>query len=59
MLPSTNFYPMFAHEGHHIEEYLKAVDHVFRQIAAIDWKEIGETDLLKGKPAASGFVRLN
>jgi glutamate-1-semialdehyde 2,1-aminomutase len=57
-LASTLFYSMYAHQEGHVEEYLKAADEAFKAIrVAVDSGE-PEKHLL-GKPAASGFKRLN
>jgi len=57
-LATTGFYSMYAHQTEHVEKYLNAANDVFQEIS----KAIREGDLdrrLKGKPATSGFKRLN
>lgn len=56
-LASNIFYAMYAHTTEHVEQYLKAVDLSFQQIAqAIKTGNIEQQ--LKGQPAASDFKRL-
>lgn len=56
-LASTLFYAMYAHQNHHVEEYLHAVDEAFADIS--EAKETGNIEkCLKGLPATSGFKRL-
>jgi glutamate-1-semialdehyde 2,1-aminomutase len=57
-LASNLFYSMFAHRPWHIEAYLEAVENAFGEIS----KAFSDGSLatrLKGKPASSGFKRLN
>lgn len=56
-LATDAFYASYAHQDHHIERYLKALDETFAAIAeAIERKEVEK--LLKGPIAHSGFRRL-
>jgi len=56
-LAKNSFYATYAHQAHHVEEYLAAVDGVFALIARA--AEKGEVErLLKGPVAHSGFRRL-
>ena len=56
-LASTLFYSMYAHQSHHVEEYLKAVDESFTEISELNQR--GEIEKrLKGLPASEGFKRL-
>jgi glutamate-1-semialdehyde 2,1-aminomutase len=56
-LASTLCYSMYAHQSHHVQQYLKAVDEVFKQLSQFTHK--GEIDKnLRGDPAAVGFRRL-
>lgn len=56
-LASTLFYSMYAHQKHHVEEYLRAVDESFAEIS--DLNQRGEVEKrLKGLPATEGFKRL-
>ncbi|MFC1821072.1 aminotransferase class III-fold pyridoxal phosphate-dependent enzyme [Thermodesulfobacteriota bacterium] len=56
-LASNLFYAMFAHREKHVEQYLKAVDSAFKEIArAIDFGDIRKK--MKGKPSNVGFARL-
>jgi glutamate-1-semialdehyde 2,1-aminomutase len=56
-LASTLFYSMYAHQNHHVEEYLKAVDESFTEISELNRR--GEIEKrLKGLPASEGFKRL-
>ena len=56
-LASTLFYAMHAHQSHHVEEYLRAVDESFTEISELDQR--GEIEKrLKGLPASEGFKRL-
>lgn len=56
-LAKSSFYSMFAHQRHHVDAYLAAVNEAFDQIAAADAKGCVAT-LLKGPIAHSGFRRL-
>jgi glutamate-1-semialdehyde 2,1-aminomutase len=56
-LASTLFYAMFAHQSHHVEQYLQSVDKVFSEIFEAD--QAGNLEKrLRGKPATAGFKRL-
>lgn len=56
-LASTLFYAMYAHQNHHIEEYIRAVDDVFAEISELN--QTGDLEKsLKGPPASEGFKRL-
>jgi len=56
-LATNAFYGSYAHQNHHIESYLKALDESFALIAkAITKNEVEK--LLKGPIAHSGFCRL-
>jgi len=56
-LASTSFYSMYAHQTHHVESYLQAVDEAFGVIS--EASETGEVEhKLKGKPAMAGFKRI-
>jgi glutamate-1-semialdehyde aminotransferase len=56
-LASTLFYATYAHSPAHVEEYLRAADGAFLEVARS--VERGDTQKrLKGKPAAAGFRRL-
>jgi glutamate-1-semialdehyde 2,1-aminomutase len=57
ILATRGFYPTYAHEPHHVDKYLTAVEEVFSLLAtAIGSGEI--SDLLNGPVAHSGFQRL-
>jgi glutamate-1-semialdehyde 2,1-aminomutase len=56
-LAKNSFYAMFAHQRHHVEAYLAAVNEAFDQIAVAE-AEGGVVALLKGPIAHSGFRRL-
>jgi hypothetical protein len=48
---------MFAHQSHHVEQYLQSVDKVFSEIFEAD--QAGNLEKrLRGKPATAGFKRL-
>lgn len=56
-LATNAFYTSYAHQDHHVESYLKAVDETFALIAkATERNEVEK--LLKGPVAHSGFYRL-
>ena len=56
-LATNAFYASYAHQDHHIESYLKALDETFAVITrAIEKSEVEK--LLKGPIAHSGFQRL-
>ena len=56
-LATNAFYASYAHQDHHVENYLKAVDETFALITeAIERNEVDK--LLKGPVAHSGFQRL-
>ncbi len=56
-LASTLFYAMYAHQAHHVEQYLQSVDEVFSEISEAN--QAGDIEKrLKGKPASAGFKRL-
>ncbi len=56
-LASNFFYAMYAHQKHHIEQYLEAVNEVFAEISKAN--QAGNLEkLLKGLPASTGFKRL-
>lgn len=56
-LASTIFYAMFAHQPHHVEQYLHAVEESFRILA--DSQKAGALEQqLRGAIASSGFKRL-
>lgn len=56
-LASTLFYAMFAHQSHHVEQYLQSVDEVFSEISEAN--QVGNLEKrLRGKPATAGFKRL-
>jgi len=57
-LASTLFYAMFAHQSHHVEQYLQSVDDAFSEISEANQKGRLERRL-RGKPATSGFKRLS
>jgi glutamate-1-semialdehyde 2,1-aminomutase len=57
-LASNLFYSMYAHTDAHVSSYLKAVEDSFIKIKdAIDQNNLDAC--LRGKPANSGFLRLN
>ncbi|MBF0119202.1 MAG: aminotransferase class III-fold pyridoxal phosphate-dependent enzyme [Desulfobacterales bacterium] len=57
-LASTLFYSMYAHTSEHVDVYLKSVDKAFAEIS--DACHSGDLEKrMKGKPASSGFKRLN
>jgi len=57
-LASNSFYAMYSHSLEHVDKYSKALDYSFRMIKdAIDSGNV--IDKLKGKPAITGFKRLN
>ncbi len=57
-LASNLFYSMYAHKSFHVEAYSAAVTQAFAEIKRAH--EAGELrSLLRGKPANSGFLRLN
>ncbi len=56
-LASTLFYSMYAHQQHHVEDYLQAVDEVFGLIAESTLHG-GIENLLRGAPSCAGFKRL-
>ncbi|MGE4169906.1 MAG: aminotransferase class III-fold pyridoxal phosphate-dependent enzyme [Candidatus Margulisiibacteriota bacterium] len=57
-LASNLFYSMYAHTPAHVAGYLAAVEKAFAQIQqAVDQGDV--LSRLKGKPANSGFLRLN
>ncbi len=56
-LATDAFYASYAHQDHHVESYLKAVDETFGMVAkAIEENRVEE--LLQGTIAHSGFHRL-
>lgn len=56
-LASNLFYPMYAHNDHHVDSYLEAADEAFAILAdAVDKGDVD--DRLQGQPASSGFKRL-
>jgi len=56
-LATNAFYASYAHQAHHIESYLKAVDETFASISrAIKGNTVEK--LLQGPVAQSGFHRL-
>ncbi len=56
-LASTLFYAMYAHQTHHVEKYLQAVDATFAQISeAMQAGNLGQQ--MKGEPSTAGFKRL-
>lgn len=56
-LVSTLFYAMFAHQSHHVEQYLQSVDEIFSEISEAN--QAGNLEKrLRGKPATAGFRRL-
>jgi glutamate-1-semialdehyde 2,1-aminomutase len=56
-LASTLFYSMYAHQNHHVEKYLRAVEESFAEISEFNQK--GEIEKrLRGLPASEGFKRL-
>jgi glutamate-1-semialdehyde 2,1-aminomutase len=56
-LASNLFYPMVAHQDHHVDSYFEAADEAFALISeAVARGDI--EDRLQGQPAASGFKRL-
>jgi glutamate-1-semialdehyde 2,1-aminomutase len=56
-LASNLFYAMYAHQNHHVDQYLQAVDNAFAEI--FDANHSGDLEKrLKGKPATAGFKRL-
>lgn len=58
ILASNLFYSMYAHTNEHVETYLQAVEASFRAIKeALDTQSLSQK--LKGKPANTGFLRLN
>ena len=56
-LASTIFYSMFAHQTHHVEQYLKAVAESFQIIKESECNGSLEKQL-QGNVASSGFKRL-
>jgi glutamate-1-semialdehyde 2,1-aminomutase len=56
-LASTIFYAMFAHQPHHVEAYLSAVNDSFALILEAEQKGTLEKQL-EGRLASSGFKRL-
>lgn len=57
-LAGAGFYSMFAHKKEHVELYEKAVDKVFAKLSELV-KSDSVKDHLEGKPAGSGFARIN
>lgn len=57
-LASTSFYAMYSHTMENVEDYLESFDIVFKEIADLLESEADIDELLKGKPASSGFTRL-
>ncbi len=56
-LASTLFYAMYAHQSHHVKQYLDATDESFSHISnAIKAGDVEKR--LKGAPASVGFKRL-
>ena len=56
-LASTLFYAIFAHQSHHVEQYLQSVDEIFSEISEAN--QAGNLEKrLRGKPATAGFRRL-
>jgi glutamate-1-semialdehyde 2,1-aminomutase len=56
-LANQSFYATYAHQVHHIENYLEAVEVVFRIVAqAVESNTV--MDQLKGPVAHTGFRRL-
>ncbi len=56
-LVSNFFYVMYAHQKHHVNKYLEAVNEVFAEISKAN--QTGNLEkLLKGRPASTGFKRL-
>jgi glutamate-1-semialdehyde 2,1-aminomutase len=56
-LASNLFYAMYAHEDHHVKDYLEAVDRAFSEISEADQKgDIKKR--LKGSLSSVGFKRL-
>jgi len=56
-LASTSFYATYAHQTHHIDSYLQALDEVFAIIAnAIEHRDV--SNRLRGPVKHSGFQRL-
>ena len=56
-LASNLFYAMYAHQKHHVEQYLEAVNEVFAEISKAN--QTGNLEkLLKGLPDSTGFKRL-
>ena len=58
ILASTLFYAMTAHTFQNVQHYLQELDDVFHTISKAN-QENSVDRLLKGKPAISGFKRLN
>lgn len=56
-LASNLFYAMYAHQRHHVQKYLIAVDEIFCRLSDLNKKGSLEK-FLKGKPSAKGFQRL-
>ena len=56
-LASNIFYAMYAHQREHVEQYLSAVDEVFRDLVELHRKECLR-ESLEGQPAVNGFKRL-
>lgn len=57
-LAGSGFYSMYAHTTEDVEKYAQAVDEVFAKLAKLI-KENKVEENLEGKPAASGFARVN
>ncbi len=56
-LASNLFYAMYAHEDHHVKDYLEAVDRAFSEIS--ETNKTGDIEeRLKGLPSSIGFRRL-
>lgn len=57
-LAGAGFYSMYAHTNEHVKLYENAVDDVFGKLAVLI-KEGAVEKSLKGKPAKTGFARIN
>lgn len=57
-LAGSGFYAMYAHTFEDVDKYAKAVDRVFAKLSVLI-KAGKVKDFLEGKPATSGFSRVN
>jgi glutamate-1-semialdehyde 2,1-aminomutase len=57
-LASNHFYAMYAHDRKTVDRYLRSVDDIFAEIAALKSKGL-QRPRLTGEPSQPGFQRLN